>query len=284
MIIKIKTRKTASYKKLLEYLLNDRERLFDDEKKSFVLKHNIRGNSIEKWVEQFKENETHRKNKRKDSVLLSHEILSWHREDAKNISIEKMEDMAREYIRLRNPNGMYVAVPHTDKDHYHVHVCASGLEYHSGKSMRMTKAEFAELKKKTMNYMQEKYPELSRSPVEHGRSGMKKGMALSDTDYRIKLRTGRESDKQKIVSILKACYKKAESKEEFFRLIYENGLKTYSRSEKLTGILYAGRKFRLSRLGLTPDILLELDVEVKRGRELERVRGKKRERGRELER
>lgn len=280
MIIKVKTRKTPSYRKLLEYLLNDRERLFYADNKSFVIRHNIKGNSIEKWVEQFKENETHRKYRRKDSVLLTHEILSWHKEDAKNITLEKMEDMAREYIRLRNPRGIYIAVPHTDKKHFHVHICASGLEYHTGKSMRMTKAEFAELKKNVQLYMTEKYPELSRSPVEHGKGEV----SISDADYRIKLRTGRESDKQKIVSILQSCHQRAKSKDEFFRLLKERGVETYSRAGRTTGIVYSKRRYRLSRLGLTPEILLELDVEVKRRTELEKVRRKRREKGRELER
>src|SRR3972149_5445758 len=118
MIVKVKTRKKPSFKQLLNYMLHHQERLFDEENQSFLLKHNLKGDSIEEWVEQYKENETHRKLRRPDSVILSHEILSWHRDDTKNISIEKMEEMAREYIRLRNPNAIYLSVAHFDKSHW----------------------------------------------------------------------------------------------------------------------------------------------------------------------
>jgi hypothetical protein len=68
-------------------------------------------------------------------------ILSWHWDDAKHITIAKMEEMAREYIRLRHPKGIFVAVPHFDKQHYHIHICATGIEFKTGKSLRLTKTE-----------------------------------------------------------------------------------------------------------------------------------------------
>ena len=52
-----------------------------------------------------------------------------------------MEEMAREYIRLRHPKGIFVAVPHFDKQHYHIHICATGIEFKTGKSLRLTKTE-----------------------------------------------------------------------------------------------------------------------------------------------
>lgn len=60
MIVKVKSFKRPSFKKLLEYMLHDNARLFDEKDKSFVLTHNLKGDDIEKWVNQFKENETHR--------------------------------------------------------------------------------------------------------------------------------------------------------------------------------------------------------------------------------
>ncbi len=85
--------------------------------------------------------------KERKNVFVTHEILSWHRDDAKNITLQKMQDMAREYINIRNPNGMYIAVPHFDKEHYHIHICASGVEYRTGKVMRLSKKELVNEKK-----------------------------------------------------------------------------------------------------------------------------------------
>ncbi|MBI4930849.1 MAG: relaxase/mobilization nuclease domain-containing protein [Bacteroidetes bacterium] len=154
-------------------MMNDKERLFDEEGKGFVITHNLYRNSVGEWVEQYKENEIHRINKRKNAVYLTHEILSWHKDDTAKISLGAMEDMAREYIELRNPNGLYIGIPHTDKEHYHVHFAVSALEFHNGKTMRLSKKEFALLKKRIQQYQQDKYPELSKSVVQHG-SGKKK--------------------------------------------------------------------------------------------------------------
>ena len=169
MIVKIKSHKRPGFKQLLEYMINNIDRLFDAKDKSFVITHNLKGSDINRWEKQFKENETHRLRKRKDSVYITHEIISWHKDDNKYLSLTKMEDMTREYLRKRNPKGMYVAVPHFDKDHIHIHVCASGIEYKTGKSMRLSKADLSKLKKGIQQYQIEKYPELSKSIVAHGK-------------------------------------------------------------------------------------------------------------------
>ena len=272
MIIKIKTRNKPSFKQLLEYISDkEKSRLPDTKKQSFIITHNLKGNSLKQWTEQFKKNEEHRKNKRTDSVYLTHEILSWHEDDAKNITPEKMEIMTREYIQLRNPNGIYVAVPHFDKDHYHVHICASGIEYKTGKSLRLSKTNLLKLKKETQNYQIEKFPELSNSVVQHGK-GEKK--LLTDMEYQMKQRTGRMSDKEIVIEKLNACYKQAISTEDFFQRLKVCGLTTYVRGGKLTGVLHKNRKHRLARLGFTEERLKHLDKSMNRSRELEELRRK----------
>lgn len=154
-------------------MMNNKDRLFDANNESFVFTHNLSGNSIDEFVEQFSENEKYRERKRVNSTYITHEILSWSKDDVGNISLDKIEDMAREYAMLRNPNGMYVAVPHFDKNHYHVHVCASAIEYRTGKTMRMSKAVFGKLKTNIQAYQCEKYPELSKSIVDHGNTEKK---------------------------------------------------------------------------------------------------------------
>lgn len=154
-------------------MMNNRDRLFDVNKESFVFTHNLHGNSIDEFVEQFNENEKYREHKRTNSIYITHEILSWHKDDVNNISLDKLEDMAREYVMTRNPNGMYVAVPHFDKNHYHVHICVAGIEYRTGKTMRMSQKDFGELKKNIQTYQQQKFPELNKSIVDHGKAGKK---------------------------------------------------------------------------------------------------------------
>lgn len=255
-------------------MLNDKDRLFDKDGKSFAITHNLKGNSIAEWEKQFKENETHRQRKRSDSVYLTHEILSWHRGDAKNITLAKMEAMAREYIKLRNPKGMYVAVPHFDKEHYHIHICASGIEYRTGKSLRLPKLELQKLKKDIQQYQLEHFPELSKSVVAHGK---KEKSNSSDKEYQIKLRTGRETGKEQVLGILKTCYKKANSKENFFELLKASGLQTYTRSGNTTGVIHNNYKFRFHRLGFTEERFTELNKINLKNTEMQKIRGVKKE-------
>ncbi|MFH0866636.1 MAG: relaxase/mobilization nuclease domain-containing protein [Bacteroidota bacterium] len=273
MIIKIKSHKKPSFLKLLDYMVNDKDRLFDKEGHSFAITHNLKGDSIEEWVKQYKDNEQYRQYKRVNSVLLTHEIISFHKDDAKNISLDKLENIAREYILQRGINGMYLAVPHFDKEHYHIHVCASGIEYKTGKTMRLSKMNLQSLKKKVQEYQIEKYPELSKSLVNHE----KKVYALSDKEYKYQERTGRATDKEQLVGMLKTCYKKAVSKDDFFQKLNESGLKTYIRGGRIYGVVFSGRKFRLKTMGFTEERLQELEKTLKQTKELSELREKTKE-------
>lgn len=256
-------------------MINDKDRLFDKDGHSFAITHNLKGDSIKEWDKQFRANEEYRQYKRVNSVILTHEILSWHKDDAKDISLGKLEDMAREYIQQRNPNGMYIAVPHFDKEHYHVHICASGIEYRTGKAMRLAKKDLQELKQKVQQYQLDKYPELNKSIVNHGKQ--KKEYALSDKEQKFKERTGRATDKEQLVGMLKTCYKKANSKDNFFELLKESGLSTYIRGGKISGIVFSERKFRLKTLGFTEERLQELEKTLKQTKELSNMREKTKE-------
>jgi len=254
-------------------MVNDKDRLFDKEGKSFAITHNLKGDSIEEWDKQFKANEEFRQHKRVNSVILTHEILSWHKDDAKDISLGKLEDMAREYIQKRNPNGLYVAVPHFDKEHYHVHICTSGIEYRTGKAMRLDKKNLRELKQNIQQYQIEKYPELSKSIVNHGKSPKEKAL-LSEKGYQYQQRTGRATDKEQVIGMLKTCYKKANSKEDFFEMLKDSGLKPYVRGGRISGVVYSERKFRLKTLGFTEKRIEELEKTLKQSIELGELRDK----------
>lgn len=277
MIIKIKSLKNRRcFLNLLGYMLHDKDRLFDSKGNSFAVTHNLKGDSVEECVKQYKENEEYRQRKRVDSVLATHEIISFHRDDAENITLGKLEDIARQYIKERNINGVYVAVPHFDREHYHIHICASGVEYQTGKSMRLAKKDLQILKQRIQGYQLARYPELSSSIVNHGKTPKDKAL-LSEREYQYKLRTGRATDKEQVIGMLKTCYKKANSKDTFFELLKESGLSTYVRGGRISGVVFSGRKFRLKTLGFTEDRLQELDKALKQSKEINRVREKTKE-------
>jgi hypothetical protein len=260
-IIKILTRKNKTHQQLIEYVTKDN--------KGFVLTHNLKGNKIKDWVKQYKENEIHRQNNRKDNIYLYHEILSWHKKDTKDLTEEKLKDMVKHYIQLRNPKGMYIVGLDTDKDHLHVHLAISGLEYKTGKAMRLSKTDLSKLKTDFQNYQLQKYPELS-SIVKHGKGSKS---TLSDAEFQLKMRDSRMTDKDQVLEILNACFKQAKSKDDFFEKLKDKEITTYMRSGKLTGILYKNKKHRLARLGFDEEQLQKLDKAQDRNKELRELRG-----------
>ncbi|TND10172.1 MAG: hypothetical protein FD123_420 [Bacteroidetes bacterium] len=260
MIVKVKSHKNKSYRKLLEYMLHDKDRL-SGKGRGFLVTHNLKGNKIDEWVAQLAENETRRLRKRKDSVILTHEILSWHRDDARQITSEKMEEMVREYIRLRNPGGMYLAVPHYDKEHYHVHILVSGIEYKTGKAMRMSRAEFSDLKKNIQAYQQEQFPELSHSVVDHGK---KRKARISEKEYQAGKRTGKMTKREEVRQFVESCYMHASSQEDFLERLQVCKLPVYERGGRITGVVVNGKKYRFKKLGIDVSFL---------GKQIEKSRG-----------
>lgn len=276
MIVKVKSHKRKSFKELLSYMVHDKDRLFDKNGKSLCINHNVKGNTIESWVKQLQENETFRLRKRKDSVYCTHEILSWHRDDAENISLEKLEEMTVEYMKFRNPRGMYIAIPHFDRQHFHMHICVSGIEYRTGKSMRMSKADFGKLKLNIQKFQQLKYPEFTRSVVDHGKSKKQREKGVVEIKHS-------EKDKLYLSGLLKTCYKKSNSIETFDSLLKESGLKTYVRGGKLSGVHYKEKKFRLKSLGFSQERIQSLEMISKRHQLVRDIRSKK-SKNRDLER
>ncbi len=236
----------AAARNLIAYAMDDRKRIFDKQGRSFVLTNNLKGQTIEEWTREFKENETYRIHRRKNNVKITQEIIAFHRGDAKMLSLKKMEKIAREYMRLRNPNAMYVAVPHFDKEHPHIHIVAAAVEYRSGKSLHMSRRQFVQLKKDIQVYQIEKYPELARSVVRHGR---KKKARVTDKEYQMKLRTGKKTTREEVIDLVSSFVAAATSQEDAHMRLHTSNLQMYQRGNKTSGIIYKGKKYRFKSLG-----------------------------------
>ena len=80
-----------------------------------------------------------------------------------------------------------------------------------------------------------------------------------------------------MIGMLKTCYKKANSKDDFFDMLNECRLSTYIRGGRISGVVFSERKFRLKTLGFTEDRIEGLNHELKKNKEMQGVRIKKRE-------
>ena len=121
---------------------------------------------VDNMMEQFKKNDKARIHKRKRETKFYHSILSFHKDDS--LTPKQLGRVARKYAKERYPNSLVVAMPHYDKDHLHLHSLASSVEYGTGKTRRLTRKEFQNVKER-MEAWQEKTLGLTHSRVNHSK-------------------------------------------------------------------------------------------------------------------
>ena len=140
MIIKIlKTQAQESFRYLADYILSDKGR--SDEKETFTVYHNLYKSDLDGVVQQFEENDQYRR-KRKNGVVLFHEILSFSRENKEHLSVETLEDIAHKFTELRGKDALCLAKPHVHNENVHLHFMFSANEFHSSKGLRLSNKEF----------------------------------------------------------------------------------------------------------------------------------------------
>jgi len=246
MIIKIKSlRGRAAFRNLLTYILKSDEKIPE----SHIIRHNLNGNSMNEWINEFLHNEAGRLHKRKNNILLTHEIISFHPDDTPQLSIEKLERIAREYIERRNPNGLFLGAIHQESNggNIHIHFAVSAVEYATGRSLRMTKKQFHDLKKGIQHYQQEHFPELVHSLPSHGKARQPQ---LSDREYWHKQHSKKLTVKEKLHVVISLALDESSDLDDFLGKISSHGLEPYFRKGVATGIWWNGRKYRFWTLGI----------------------------------
>lgn len=284
MILKNLSRKSNSgqlFKYIFRYVL-DPTKQEQSSQVPFILKHNIRSSNIEGFIKEFKENELRRIYIRKDQAVLNHVILSWAGTDKEKVTRDFLKDIFKKYVQIRGQSNLYVGTAHFDKEHTHLHL-AQSVSKLNGRSSRISQKEFAEIKLALDTYQKEKYPELTHTLPEHGKS--KKIHKKEPTIGRC---NGRVSQKEHLLQELQTAYENAKSLEDFLQTLQSFGHELYYRSCQLTGIkLETGRKFRFKSLGFDKEKLAELDARqiylAKELADLQAIRLRSSERGQERE-
>jgi len=253
-VIKILSRHNPSYASLINYILQEGKN-----EKPEIISHNLRSDTIPGYTKEFIENESFRQHTRSDQVYLFHEIISFNAsEDNNQIGPEVIRDIANEYFRLRGHEGVMLGAVHRDKEHVHLHVCVSALQFRTGTSFRLSKGELRELKVSLQDYHKQKYPGISKSFPEHG-----KGKAyLKDFKWHALQREQRNLLKEQINDKVRSCFEKSASQKEFLELLREENLYHYERGGKPYGIEYEDTKFRFSGL-LEPEQFESLSIDLK---------------------
>jgi Relaxase/Mobilisation nuclease domain len=243
MFIKVLSRKTPSYKQLLQYILKEKD---VHKPLPHALTHNFKTNTIEGMTHEFMQNEAFRKISRSDQVMLYHEILSLSANETVPITDEILTDLTKKYIELRGHDGMYASSFHKEKDHTHIHVATSSLKFKTGNAFSLSKARMQEIKLSLQQYHKEKYPELTESFCKHG---IKKEY-VTDRKYHAKTKHERATLKESVEQTVATLFKESKNMNEFLTKLQEQGLHYYERKGIATGIVINETKIRFTRLGI----------------------------------
>jgi hypothetical protein len=217
-----------------------------------IFKENMRSRSINGYIREFKENENLRLHKRSNNVQAYHTILSFSQKDSGKLTAKILKDITREYISLRGPNSLYLGAVHTDRDHVHIHLIQSGVQYQTGLANRISRQQFQQLKQSMQDYQIQKYPFLKHSLPQHVKAGLNKTALQPRKNIKP---NERESEKQTLIALIRTTFKGIASKEEFLDRLAEQGHVPYFRDGKLQGVRFEGdTKYRFSTLGFKEEI------------------------------
>lgn len=280
MILKtLRLKHQNCFGRLVRYVLTDNRNQLREQ--GFVLTHNILGQDEQGITQDFVYNDHLRTNKRKNSVLLYHEILSFSSDDYEHITDEKLRDIAEKYIEIRCPKALVLAVPHFEKDHAHIHFVISGTEYANPKKLlRMDNRKFEQVKRSIEQYQIEKHSDLSHSIVYTNKPKREKlnqkerdKSVRKERAYQVKQKKkarGQKMDKERLSLALKQMLELSSNASDFMQYIQnQEQLEVYTRNGQLAGVKYYNRKYRFRTLGIADEKLLKLQ-----NRELEKVKDK----------
>lgn len=255
MIIKSKShRGKNAFRTVISYMFKE------DHHAQFITKKLLRTQDKASWIQQYEDCEGNRQIKRSNGIKLHHEIMSFSPKDTNLITDDILKDLAKQYIKLRNPRAISLAVVHREKEHIHLHFCFSTVDYGTVKSNRLSRKEFSEVKQNMQEYQLEKYPELEHSVVNHSKS--KKRTKISEKEMQMKLRTGQVSDKESLYYKVQSIFHASPDIPNFLHTLKNNDIKPYVRNGKHTGIHYGNRKYRFKTIGITEDMLLEKELNI----------------------
>lgn len=253
MFVKVLSRKNPSYRQLAEYILKDRT---PSKSAQDILKHNIKGSTIDAIVKEFERNESLRTFNRKDQIALFHEIISLSSNEENYIPDSTMLDLTRKYIELRGHQGVYFAALHRDTEHCHAHIMTSALEYMTGKAHRISKSALQDIKLILQDYHLQKYPEITESFCDHS-----KGRTYAkNKEYQRRHKEERTKLKESVQQQVQDLFKQSKTFDKFINSLRDNGLHHYERSGVASGLTIGETKIRFSRLGIAKEEIEQLKL------------------------
>ncbi len=259
----------------------------------WIAMHNLsQGADRKSIISEFEENARYlqqRKNPSRKKVFKYHEVLAFAKDSTLLLTKEKLQSIAREYIRLRDGDNsaLGICVPHYENGkHVHLHFVFSSNHILSSKSsdMRMDNAFYYELRRNIERFTLKNFPELHHSTVYLDKKELAQLLPKEilaereEPELSTPKNFGKQTKKQLVADTVREILDKSTSLHDFVsRVNASDGLETYSRNGKLAGIIKDGKKYRLKTLGI--QLLPENLKVLERLGELEDLRRKQEREG-----
>lgn len=204
------------------------------------------------------------KTAKRKKVFRYHEVLAFAYENSnpKDLSREKLQHIATEYLKLRDPQGLSkaICVPHIeDGRHYHLHLLMTSNHIESSRSgdMMLNNEQYYSLRREMERYILREMPELHQSTVFLEEKEIQQ---ILPEKYRRerqlmqleKPTRKKNQTKDKIAELVKEVLSRSNTLEEFEKLLNNTpNFQTYQRNGKLTGVIHERKKkYRFSNLGI----------------------------------
>ena len=248
-----KSRFSSPFGKLIRYM----NRGLEDGEGRAVLWHNFYGGerTPEDEIRRDFERNAELLEARKNGNVLYHEILSFSKgHQARGDELYRMvADIGQEYLRERAPNQLGYGVVHLDTDHIHLHLMLSANPAGRSERVRLSKAEFAEVQKRIERFTLERYQALAQTNV-YNQERPRERLKTDVHELAMRFRTGKPSQKEVLKTKLHQMFARANSIEEFAKLLEGDGIAFYARG-KSVGVIVRDpdgteRRHRLSTLGV----------------------------------
>jgi len=258
MIIKVMTRKEASFRQLIAYVAKDAA---DDR---YVLTHNLLDTDRSAIAAEFEANAKLLR-KHANGTVIFHDILSITRSRSLGLERQKeiLKEVARDYIARRAPDHLVFAGLHEDRaKHLHYHFVISANPLGEWKRAHLSKPELRKLQTEMEARVMSRYPELEqKAAMSHKASGPK----ISQPGQELLRRGGKVSERQRVSNALRIVLASAKTREELFAGLADRNLELYRRGKTVSvRDLETSRNHRLATLGLA-DAFKSMSTRIEAG-------------------
>ncbi len=263
MIVKSMRHQNPSFSYIIDYFYKGMPKNPD---LNWSLYQNLsKGTGAKSIIQEFEENAGYlqqRSGLSRKKIFKYHEVLAFSMESTPFVTPQKLKTLASKYIKLRDPEGASIAlcVPHIEElKHIHLHLLFSSNHVGSDKSsdLRMDNAMYYRIRKEIEIEMLKLYPELHHSVVYLDEKEIQK---LIPKKYQLqrgnvhiakKKDFGKQSKKKQVADTVQNILDNSNSIADFTEKINsKDGYSTYSRNNKLSGVIKDGKKYRFSTLGI----------------------------------